>query len=166
MYLDVTVNGQPVKFMVDSRVTHNKAVNSEARTLTEATRGAQLRLGTWEGRVDFMVLPMDDFIAILGIDFLTRAQVGIVPQWRAVLLAGGPAPCFVQAVKTTRQGLQLRSELQLRDGLRKGDETFLITLLELEQSAEPGEDGTRPSYPQAGGNLRGPFCRQTNRAAT
>ncbi|CAA7395321.1 unnamed protein product [Spirodela intermedia] len=111
--------------MVDSRVTHNKAVNSEARTLTEATRGAQLRLGTWEGRVDFMVLPMDDFSAILGIDFLTRAQAGIVPQWRAVLLAGGPAPCFV-----------------------KGDETFLITLLELEQSAEPGEDGTRPSYPQ------------------
>ncbi|RVW87492.1 hypothetical protein CK203_036260 [Vitis vinifera] len=85
------VNGKTTKALVDTGATHNfvseaeakrlqlqaskeggwlKAVNSTAKPSHGVARGVTMHIGSWEGKVDFTVAPMDDFKMVLGMDFL------------------------------------------------------------------------------------------------
>ncbi|KAH7847417.1 hypothetical protein Vadar_025838 [Vaccinium darrowii] len=95
MFVDVKVNGKSIRALVDTGATHNfiagteverlglsleketshiKVVNSTAQPIYGNAMLVPLKVSTWEGRMDFTVVPMDDFQAILGLDFLRRTK--------------------------------------------------------------------------------------------
>ncbi|CAA0831753.1 Unknown protein [Striga hermonthica] len=94
-YVEAQVNGKPTKALVDTGASHNfitkeeairlglswtekagwlKTVNANARRLEGAASNVELRLGTWQGRVNYSVAPMDDFKVVLGMDFLRQRE--------------------------------------------------------------------------------------------
>ena len=103
MYVEALVNGKATKALVDTgvtSVTHNfvledetkrlelqaskeggwlKAVNSTAKPSHGVARGVTMHIGSWEGRVDFIVAPMDDFKMVLGMDFLQKVKAVPLP---------------------------------------------------------------------------------------
>ena len=98
MYVEAKVNGMSTKAMIDTGATHNfvleeearrlklqtskeagwlKAVNSAAKPSQGVAHGVTIKIGPWEGKIDFTVAPMDDFKIVIGMDFLR--QVRAVP---------------------------------------------------------------------------------------
>ena len=47
-----------------------KAINSVAKPSHEVAGRVTMYIGSWEGRVDFIMAPIDDFKMVLGMDFL------------------------------------------------------------------------------------------------
>lgn len=49
-----------------------KAVNSLAKPFVRTAQGVHVMLGTWNRKLDFLIMLMDDFTMILGIEFFDR----------------------------------------------------------------------------------------------
>lgn len=100
MFVDVKVNGQVVRAMVDTGATHNflsdwivarlglrvdkgnskiKAVNSEAKPIVRVAKIVPLQIGEWSGKFYLMVVPLDDFHFILSLEFLRKIRVYVSP---------------------------------------------------------------------------------------
>ncbi|XP_078446358.1 uncharacterized protein LOC144715301 [Wolffia australiana] len=115
LHVSVLINIKPSTAMVDTGATHNllaekearklglklspsagkiKAVNSEARDIVGVAKGVLLQVGTWEGRTNFMVSPIDDFTVVLSLDLLMGSHVVVFPEYRGVLFPEGFHPCF------------------------------------------------------------------------
>ncbi|KAK4391962.1 Transposon Ty3-G Gag-Pol polyprotein [Sesamum angolense] len=94
MYVRVQINGKAVMAMLDSGATHNfvadreiqklgltlaqhssriKAVNSEAKPI-QGMACVELKVGAWTGQCKLLVVPLDDFDVILGMDFMLLAN--------------------------------------------------------------------------------------------
>ena len=92
-FVEVLVNGRKVRALVDTGASHNfmklevvdaiglkktssrikvKAVNSQAKAAAGIASEVTVHIGRWTGKVDFTVIPLDDFEMILGQDFLWR----------------------------------------------------------------------------------------------
>lgn len=59
------------------------------------TGNVALKVGDWNGKVDLMVYPLDDFELILGNEFFVAAKVAVVPHLCGILIADEKQPCFV-----------------------------------------------------------------------
>ena len=115
MFVDASINSKPAKgTLVDSGATHNfiseqearrlelkiekdtgkmKAVNSEALPIVGVSKRVPLQLAGWTGNVDLVVVRMDDFDVVLGMEFLLEHKVipmplakcliapAAIPQW-------------------------------------------------------------------------------------
>ncbi|XP_047335399.1 uncharacterized protein LOC124938921 [Impatiens glandulifera] len=153
MYVKIKINGKEVMAMVDTDATHNfvadreisklgleiaqhrskmKAVNLEAQPVKgQAT--TELQIGSWKGRVEFMAIPLDDFDVILGIEFLAAAHVAVMPHLGGIFIAAPENPSFIpgryEAAKEKKA--TLLSTMQLKKGLRRGEHTYVATLVEM-----------------------------------
>ncbi|GMP63109.1 hypothetical protein CsSME_00024932 [Camellia sinensis var. sinensis] len=72
-----------------------------------------------------MAVPLDDCDFILGNDFFVAAKVALMPYLDGLLISDEKEPCFV-AKKD-----EMLLAMQVRNGLRKGEETFLVALIEI-----------------------------------
>jgi hypothetical protein len=118
MYAKVHVNGTEVLAMLDTGATHNfvaegvarklglkvernsfklKAVNSEAKPV-QGTSDVRLKVGNWEGECSLMVMPLDEYDMILGIDFFLKAKAELVPYLEGMFIRDEESPCFVKAL--------------------------------------------------------------------
>ena len=102
LFVDASFNGKAAKsVMVDTGATHNfvskaeaaqlglklvgddtgkmKAVNSKAMATVGAAKQVRVKLGTWVGTTDLIVVPMDDFDVVLGMKFLLEKSAIPVP---------------------------------------------------------------------------------------
>ena len=101
MFVDATINSQPSKStLIDSGATHNfiadqeaqrlglsigkdlgkmKAVNSEALPIVRVSKGVPFKIGDWTGELDLVVVRMDDFDVVLGMEFLLEHKVIPMP---------------------------------------------------------------------------------------
>uniref|UniRef100_A0A9I9EHA8 Uncharacterized protein n=1 Tax=Cucumis melo TaxID=3656 RepID=A0A9I9EHA8_CUCME len=92
LYVDTWINQKQTKStMVDSGATYNfiteaearrlrlrwekdsrrmKAVNSVALPIVGLVKRTTIKFGGWKGPVDFVVVKMDDFDVVLGMEFL------------------------------------------------------------------------------------------------
>ncbi|GKD44332.1 putative retrotransposon gag domain, aspartic peptidase domain protein, partial [Tanacetum coccineum] len=82
-----------VRALVDSGMTHNfiadneakrlgisatkgrgtiKVVNSEAKPINGVSKDIRANIGEWEGTIDLLVVLMDDFKVVLGLEFLDK----------------------------------------------------------------------------------------------
>lgn len=159
MFIQVTLNGKEVLAMVDTGATHTfiaqrevsnfdlklfahankmKAVNSEAKpVLGMAT--TSMKVGCWEGMVNLMAVPLDDFDLILGNDFLVKARVVVVPYLGGVFIWDKDCPCFIPSValyghqkkEDRKYNIEIISALQVKTGLKRGDSTFLAAMIEI-----------------------------------
>lgn len=156
LYAMVKVNGREVLAMLDTGATNNfvaekeakrlglktvqnsfklKAVNSEARP-TQGTAMVDLKVGEWEGECSLMVVPLDDFDMILGMDFFLKAKVGLVPYLSGMFIHDEKSPCFVKAtfagrLLDSKQRQMVLSAQQFKAGMKKGEQTLVAALVEI-----------------------------------
>ncbi|RWR95040.1 gag-asp_proteas domain-containing protein [Cinnamomum micranthum f. kanehirae] len=156
IYLKVVLNGNLASAMVDTSATHNfvakrvvsrlglsltkgqsqmKAMNSDAKPIVGMANDVTLRLGQWFGLCNFMIVPLDDFEVILGIDLFVKAKVAIMPHLGDIFIGDKQCPFFIPKVKKP-ETVQILSALQIKDSLRKGHLTILATLVEAEHNAD------------------------------
>ncbi|KAL0303799.1 UNVERIFIED_CONTAM: hypothetical protein Sradi_6248000 [Sesamum radiatum] len=109
------INGKKMKALVDTGATNNfvsnrvvhklgldvkhcdrqvKAVNSKAVPVSSIAN-TKLSVGSWSGQCDFMVVGLDDFDVILGIDFFIVANVMILPRLGGIFISSGSKLAFV-----------------------------------------------------------------------
>ncbi|GAV90005.1 gag-asp_proteas domain-containing protein, partial [Cephalotus follicularis] len=96
LYVKVVLNSMEIYAMIDTGASHNfvnerivgkmglkvdkhtskiKVVNTVARPVQGMARDVFVEIGTWRGQLNLMIVPLDDFDVIFGIDFLTRNKV-------------------------------------------------------------------------------------------
>jgi len=151
MYVDAWVNQRAAKStMVDSGATHNfmtetearrlnlrwdkdagkmKAVNSAALPITGVAKRTTVRLGEWSGPADFVIVKMDDFDVVLGMEFLLEHKVIPMPLAKCLVITGS-TPTVVQTNIKQPNGVKMISALQLKKGLARDEPTFMAIPVE------------------------------------
>ncbi|KAF2303396.1 hypothetical protein GH714_017891 [Hevea brasiliensis] len=71
-----------------------KAVNSKATNIVGVARRVSYQMGSWNGEIDFTVIPLDDFDVVIGMEFLKKALAIPIPIVDYLVLMG-EKPCIV-----------------------------------------------------------------------
>ena len=106
----------------------HEAVNSEAKPILGVAKGVEIQIESWKGDTNFSVAPLDDFQMRKGIEFLSAAKVVPMPHLRAVGILDEKTPCMVSTTSNGKAKMPMISALQLKKGLKKGEDTFLVAL--------------------------------------
>lgn len=117
MFVTALVDGQEVWTMVDTRANRNfisqrkadlldfkvsptsyklKAVNFTTKLGVSSTM-VSLKVASWKGQCDLSAVPLNDFDLVLGMDFIVKAKVFIIPNLRSILIGDESSLCFVKA---------------------------------------------------------------------
>ena len=126
-----------LKVKKDSRKM--KVVNSKALPIVGIAKKASLKLGEWRGDVDSVVVHMDDFDVVLGMEFLLKHKV-ILMSLAQCMVVTSDTPSIVQSKIKQPSGVRMVSALQLKNGLSRKEFTFMAIPLVDEQV----ETGTVP----------------------
>jgi len=156
MYVKIGINGKDVNAMLDSGATHTfvadrlvkelglrlsdshtsmKAVNSKAQRIAGMSYDVLITLDQWRGKQDVLVVSLDDYDIILGLDFLRKVKVVLMPYLNGMMIASEGCPCFVPccnvaAANVVKGGKSLVSAIAIDKALRKGREVFLATIVD------------------------------------
>ena len=117
----------------DSRI---KAVNFQAQRIQGIAKDVLLQVGEWKGKCNLLCVPLDDFNLILEIDFFLKSKAALIPHLGGLMILEEKQPYFVPTMK--RKGgkhgkVEMVSALQLKKGLKQGQETYLATLVEIHE---------------------------------
>ncbi|KAK4397821.1 hypothetical protein Sango_1257600 [Sesamum angolense] len=129
MYMRVQINGKAHS----SRI---KALNSKAKPI-QGVACVELKVSAWTGKCNLMVVPLDDFDVILGMDFILLANAMVIPYLSGLFIADQNSTCFVQVtylqdfVRSAKKKDSLISAMQVKAGLRHGEQTYLAALIEI-----------------------------------
>ncbi|KAL4333573.1 hypothetical protein GQ457_07G007230 [Hibiscus cannabinus] len=136
LFVDVAINGKATRAMVDTGASHNfispkeatrlgvkvtrgkgsiKAVNSAAKPIHGIAQEVKTDVGTWSGRLNFSIVPMDDYKLILGIEFLDQVKAIPMPFANAMSITEGNQACVVPMIRGTKQESKVLSALQLEE---------------------------------------------------
>lgn len=167
MYVEALVDGKATRALVDTGATHNfvsaeeakrlklevakepgwlKAVIADARPIHGATRGVELQVGAWKGKVDLSVVPLDDHQVILGMDFLRQAKAVPMPFNRTVCFMDGGTP---YGPSGARDQVYSEEDLGYANDPKKGWRN-----LATEITKEAREDQGRPRFAARMGGAR------------
>ncbi|KAK0594587.1 hypothetical protein LWI29_037966 [Acer saccharum] len=148
MFVNASINGKAVRAMLDTGATHNfvsideakklglkatngggtiKAVNSPAKPIAGIAKAVLVSLGTRSGKLDFSVVPMDDFQVVLGMEFFDQVHAFPFPVGNSLSILDGSKTCMVSAERMAKVESKALSALQFKRGLKK-DPSFLATL--------------------------------------
>ncbi|GAV83323.1 gag-asp_proteas domain-containing protein [Cephalotus follicularis] len=148
LYVKVVLNSVEIYAMIDSGASHNfvnerivgkfglkiekhtskiKAVNADARPVQGFARDVPLQVGAWKGQLNLMIVPLDDFDVIFGIDFLVRNKAAPMPHLKGLMFVDENQPCFVSGFTMEDHSFgnkgknTMLSAMQISDGLRRGE---------------------------------------------
>ena len=118
MYVSTSINGHPVRALLDTGAMHNfiseneakrlglkvtkergtmKAVNSPAKPIAGTTQGVCVTLGTWSEKLDFFIVPTYDFKMVLNIEFFDQVCAFPLPATNSQSIIDGSMACMVPA---------------------------------------------------------------------
>jgi hypothetical protein len=80
-----------------------------------------------------LVAILDDFNAILSLDFLKKTKITIIPYFNGILIANKLCPSFVSCYKALvakykKSGNNMILTTVIDKALRKGEEVFLVSI--------------------------------------
>ncbi|KAG6506505.1 hypothetical protein ZIOFF_031829 [Zingiber officinale] len=156
LHVSVMLNGKSAYAMVDTGATHTfvsaklvqefglsvskcpkyiKSVNAKAQAVVGMAYNVPLTVGTQVGKANMMVIPLEDFQIILGMDFLRKTKMVPMPHLDGVMVMQESNPCFVSAVHPYGKGqnkgkTNIISAISLEKGLRRGETTYLAALID------------------------------------
>ncbi|MCF8701922.1 retroviral-like aspartic protease family protein, partial [Corynebacterium sp. MC-10] len=155
-YVDMTLNGKPVRAMVDTGAEANimtksaaarlglsyspsstrlKTVNALPTPVCGVAHGIDATLGRWRGKTSFAVAPLDIFDVILGQEFFRQCHTMIDPYLQRMLVMEKEGSCMVPLVEMPKaEGFSHVSAMQLIKGLKKGEPTYLATIVSSSES--------------------------------
>ena len=76
-----------------------KAVNSKTQKIQGVAKNVPMQMGDWKGTCSLLCVPLDDFYLILGVDFLLRAKVALIPHLSGLMVLEEKQSCFVKALR-------------------------------------------------------------------
>ncbi|XP_028062320.1 uncharacterized protein LOC114265704 [Camellia sinensis] len=147
MFVDVKLNGKPLCALIDTGATRNfvagteverlglsldkdgshiKVVNSAVQPIYGIAKSVHLKVSIWEGRVDFTAVTMDDFQAILGLDFLRSTKTAVMPYSNSMCVMGDK-PYLIPAMAANNSDRFVLA-MQLKRGVRHDEQTWVATL--------------------------------------
>ncbi|KAG6472969.1 hypothetical protein ZIOFF_070449 [Zingiber officinale] len=121
----VMMNEKSANAMVDTGVTHTfvsaklvqdyglsiskrpryiKSVNANAQAVVDMIYNVLLTVGTWVGKANMMVIPLEDFQIIPGMDFLQKMKTVLMPHLDGVMVMQESNPCFIPIVHPYGKG--------------------------------------------------------------
>ncbi|KAA0039656.1 Asp_protease_2 domain-containing protein [Cucumis melo var. makuwa] len=89
-----------------------KVMNYVALPIVGLVKRTLIKLGGWKGPVDFVVVKMDDFDVVLGMEFLPKHQVIPMPSAKCLMITGS-FPTVVQADIRQPNRFKMISTMQL-----------------------------------------------------
>ena len=148
--MDISINGQAIRAMVDSGAEANimtkaaaeklglkivpsnnrlKKVNASPTPVCGIAHGVSITLGKWHGKTNFTVAPLDISDIILGQEFFQRCHTMIDPYLKQLMVMEREGSCMVPLVKVPKKdGYAHLSAMQIVKGLNKGAPTFIATI--------------------------------------
>ncbi|CAN6705190.1 unnamed protein product [Malus baccata var. baccata] len=151
LFVDVKTGDKTTRVLVDTGVTHNfmtseeatrlglrvtkepgsmKTVNSTATPIVGVARNVQVDIGTWKGNINFTVVKMDDYGVVIGLEFMDKVRAFPIPFYNILcILADGRQPCLVPLEMQAKKCTQHLSAIQFAKSWKKGEATFLATLI-------------------------------------
>ncbi|GJS47412.1 putative nucleotidyltransferase, ribonuclease H [Tanacetum coccineum] len=160
-YVEATINGVKVRSLVDSGVTRNfvaddeakqlginatkgsgtiKAVNSLAKAIHGMAKDVWAKIGKWEGTIDFLVVPMDDFKVVLGLEFLDRIRAFPMSFANSLCILDGGKTCMVSTEWDAKSEAKTLSAMQFKKGFNKSEPCYLaMTRLETDEGSSKME---------------------------
>jgi len=129
-YVNMEIGGVKVLTMVDSGASHNfmsedvvrklglkfvpvdahmKTVNSPPTAILGIAEKVETVLGEWSGKVDFTIVRINDYEAVLGMEFMKQHEAMIVPHLRKLYIYDGRSdvPIGVPTVGVTKRDHRL-----------------------------------------------------------
>jgi hypothetical protein len=111
-----------------------KAVNAKAQRIMGTAYGVPLTLEKWQGKHDLLVVTLDDFDLILGLDFLKKAKIALMPYLGGILIASETCPSFVpcykdSAAESKKGSSSMISAIAISKALRKGNEVYVAVAM-------------------------------------
>ncbi|XP_060172138.1 uncharacterized protein LOC132603213 [Lycium barbarum] len=171
-YVDLTINNKPARALVDTGATHNfvteaaakrlelklapinalvKTVNAKPENARGVVSGVSVKLGDWKGMTNFTATTMDIFDIVLGQEFFTHCHAMIDPYLQRLLVMEQEGACMMPTVTMSHeQGHAQLSALQLVEGLKKEEPTFMTTITSLEEDnlLEENKNGISKELPK------------------
>ncbi|XP_070049904.1 uncharacterized protein [Nicotiana tomentosiformis] len=113
-----------------------KSVNAKTQAFVGMIYNVPMSVGNWKRKVNLMVIPLEDFEVILGIDFMQKNRFVLMPHLDGVMIIHEIAPGFVKVVhpygkEETQRMASLVSAMMVEKGLKRGDDTFLADIVEV-----------------------------------
>ncbi|CAN6554607.1 unnamed protein product [Malus baccata var. baccata] len=151
LFVDVKTGDKTMRVLVDTGATYNfmtseeatrlglrvtkepgsvKTVNFAATPIVGVARNVQVDIGTWKGEIDFTVVKMDDYGVVIGLEFMDKVRAFPIPFYNIFcILADGRQPCLVPLERQAKKCTQHLSAIQFAKSWKKGEATFLATLM-------------------------------------
>ena len=101
-----------------------KAVKSMALPILGIARKATLKLGTWSSLVDFVIVKMDEFDVVLGMEFLLEHKLIPMSLAKCLVIIGSTHTVVQTSIKHSDE-IKMISALQLKQGLAHNEPTFM-----------------------------------------
>ncbi|KAI3440852.1 3'-5' exonuclease domain-containing protein [Psidium guajava] len=95
---DVFLSSEAAKWLklrIDPSDRWYKPVNADDIPAIGVARGVKIKVGDWTDRLDFEVIPLDDYDMILGMDFFDRAEAIIDLRTKSIIITDRKCPTVV-----------------------------------------------------------------------
>lgn len=96
-------------------------MNSKPIPIYGQTRNVEIRIGGWQGGINFSVVDMDDHELVLGMEFLDRVKAVPVPSCNSL--------CILKrnlVLSLWKAATPTLSSMQFSKGIKKAEPTFLV----------------------------------------
>ena len=104
-----------------------KSINSAALLVSEVAKRTPIKMG----RTDFVIVKMDDFDIVLGVNFLLEHKVIFILLAKCLVVTGFN-PTIIQIITGQPKGVKMMLTLQLRNDLSH-DESMLAAIVVVEE---------------------------------
>nr|TKS06540.1 hypothetical protein D5086_0000121780 [Populus alba] len=88
----------------------------------------------WQGKHDLLVVTLDDFDLILGLDFLKKAKIALMLYLGGILIVSETCysfvPCYKNSMIESKKGINnMISAIAINKPLRKGSKVFMAVAM-------------------------------------
>lgn len=118
-----------------------KAVNSPAKPIVGTAQGVQVTLGAWSKKLNFSIVPIDDFKMVLDMEFFDQVHAFLLLATNSLSILDESMACMVPAecLKIVDKTILA---MQFKKGFRK-DPSFIVSIRELNHREDRGESLNR-----------------------
>ena len=119
---------------LEENTSRIKEVNSKTQKIQGIAKNVPMQVGDWKGTCNLLCVPLDDFDLIIGVDFLLKAKVALIPRLGGLVVLKERQPCFVQALRANdgdKGQPEMLSTIQLKKGLKQGQDTYITALIKI-----------------------------------
>ena len=119
---------------LEENTSRIKEVNSKTQKIQGIAKNVPMQVGDWKGTCSLFCVPLDDFDLIIGVDFLLKAKVALIPRLGGLVVLKERQPCFVQALRANdgdKGQPEMLSTIQLKKGLKQGQDTYITAFIKI-----------------------------------